>query len=82
MEAFLSKLQDVKDSLNFATYDSCFVLVCGMVAGWVCNGLSKECHCNKGQVTVVNGQKMIVLFYSFMLVLIVSIGVCVHYSRT
>jgi hypothetical protein len=67
-------LWDTFVCFNFATYDSCFVLVCGMVAGWICNSLSKECHCHKGKVPVVLGQKILVLFYSFMFVLIVSLA--------
>jgi hypothetical protein len=67
-------LWDTFVCFNFATYDSCFVLVCGMVAGWICNSLSKECYCHKGKVPVVLGQKIMVLFYSFMFVLIVSLA--------
>jgi len=67
-------LWDTFVCFNFATYDSCFVLVCGMVAGWICNSLSKQCYCHKGKVPVVLGQKIMVLFYSFMFVLIVSLA--------
>ena len=67
-------LWDTFVCFNFATYDSCFVLVCGMVAGWVCNSLSKECHCHYAQVAAVRGNKVIVLFYSSMFVLIISLG--------
>jgi hypothetical protein len=45
-----------------------------MVAGWVCNSFGKECQCHKGQVPHVHGQKVILIFYSFMFVLIVSLG--------
>lgn len=58
---------------NFATYDSCFVLVCGMLLGWVCNSFSKECHCHKTRVPPVQGQKMLMLFYTFMFLLIMSL---------
>jgi hypothetical protein len=56
---------------NFATFDSYFIIVCGMVVGWVCNSFSKECRCH---ANVAPGQKVLVLFYSFMFSLIVSLG--------
>lgn len=67
-------LWDTFVCFNFATYDSCFVIVCGMVVGWVCNSLSKECRCHEAQVSVVRGNKMFVLFYCGMFVLIVLLG--------
>jgi hypothetical protein len=67
-------LWDTFVCFNFATHDSCFVLVSGMVAGWICNSLSKECKFHEARVPVVRGQKLLVLFYSFMFVLIISLG--------
>jgi hypothetical protein len=67
-------LWDTFVCFNFATFDSCFILVCGMVAGWVCNSFSKECQCHKGQVPHVQGQKAMLIFYTFMFVLIVALG--------
>jgi len=67
-------LWDTFVCFNFATFDSCFILVCGMVAGWVCNNFSKECACHKGQVPRAKGQKVTLIFYSFMFVLIVSLA--------
>ena len=60
--------------INFATFDSCFILVCGMVAGWICNNFSKECFCHRGQVPRAKGQKVTLICYSFMFVLIVSLA--------
>ena len=42
-----------------------------MVVEWVCNSFSKECRC---YVIVASGKKVLVLFYSFMFSLIVSLG--------
>ena len=67
-------LWDTFVCFNFATFDSCFILVCGMVAGWICNNFSKECLCHKGQVPHAKGQKVTLIFYSFMFVLIVSLA--------
>ena len=67
-------LWDTFVCFNFATFDSCFILVCGMVAGWVFNNFSKECLCHKGQLPHAKGQKVILIFYSFMFVLIVSLA--------
>jgi hypothetical protein len=67
-------LWDTFVCFNFATFDSCFILVCGMVAGWICNSFSKECKCHKGQVPHAHGQKLLLFFYSFMFVLVVALG--------
>lgn len=67
-------LWDTFVCFNFATFDSCFILVCGMVAGWVFNNFSKECLCHKGQLPHAKGQKVILICYSFMFVLIVSLA--------
>jgi hypothetical protein len=64
-------LWDTFVCFNFATFDSNFVIVCGMVGGWVCNSFSKECRCYG---KVAPGQKVLVLFYSFMFVLIISLA--------
>lgn len=64
-------LWDTFVCFNFATSDSNFLLVCGMVAGWICNSFSKECRCY-GKVSP--GKKVLVLFYSIMFVLIISLG--------
>lgn len=67
-------LWDTFVCFNFATYDSCFVLASGMFAGWVCNSFSKECHCHKSQVPPVHGRKILLLFYTFMGILILSLS--------
>ncbi len=64
-------LWDTFVCFNFATSDSNFLLVCGMVAGWICNSLSKECRCYG---KAAPGKKVLVLFYSIMFVLIISLG--------
>jgi len=64
-------LWDTFVCFNFATSDSNFLLVCGMVAGWICNSFSKECRCYG---KVAPGKKVLVLFYSIMFVLIISLG--------
>jgi hypothetical protein len=56
---------------NFATFDSNFIIVFGMVAGWVCNSFSKECRCFG---KAAPGQKVLVLLYSSMFILIMSLG--------
>jgi len=65
-------------SFNFATYDSNFVVTSGMVAGWVCNMLSKECRCHESRTPVVPGEKLRTLFYASMSVLIMALG-CVSW---
>ena len=67
-------LWDTFVCFNFATFDSCFIIVCGMVAGWICNNFSKECMCHKGKVSRVPKQKAVLLLYSFMFLLIVSLA--------
>ena len=64
-------LWDTFVCFNFATFDSNFVIVFGMVTGWMCNSFSKECRC-LGKAAP--GQKMLVLVYSSMFILIMSLG--------
>ena len=67
-------LWDTFVCFNFATFDSCFIIVCGMVAGWICNNFSKECMCHKGKGAHVPKQKAVLLLYSCMFLLIVSLA--------
>lgn len=66
-------LWDTFVCFNFATYDSCFVLVGGFVSGWICNNLSKECRCHDSQAAVVRGQKVFFLFYLCMFLLVMAL---------
>jgi len=61
-------------SFNFSTYDSSFIMTSGMVIGWVCNMLSRECRFHESRIERVQGGKTRVLFYSCMSLLIVALG--------
>jgi hypothetical protein len=67
-------LWDTFVSFNFATNDSNFVLVCGLVCGWVCNTMSKECRCHVSKTPTEAKQKLVSLFYSSMFVLVMTLG--------
>jgi hypothetical protein len=67
-------LWDTFVSFNFATPDSNFVLVCGLVCGWILNSLSKECRCHVFLAPAPPGQKLVFLFYSGVFVLVMSLG--------
>lgn len=67
-------LWDTFVSFNFATHDSSFVLVSGLVCGWLCNSLSKECRCNLFPAPAQPGQKLAFLFYASMFVLVMALG--------
>ena len=61
-------------SFNFATQDSNFVVVFGLVTGWICNWLSRECHCHEPCVEATTGEKLRLIFYSSMALLIMALG--------
>lgn len=61
-------------SFNFATYDSNFVLVSGVVLGWICNTLSKECRCHESKSPPVKGEKVRVLCCTSLACLVMALG--------
>jgi hypothetical protein len=65
-------------SFNFATYDSNYIVMSGLVLGWVGNMLSRECRCHETVTEPVPGGKLRVLFYSGMALLIMTLG-CFHW---
>jgi hypothetical protein len=67
-------LWDTFVSFNFATHDSNFVLVSGLVCGWIFNSLSKECRCHVFPAPAQPGQKLAFLFYSAMFVIVMTLG--------
>lgn len=67
-------LWDTFVSFNFATHDSNFVLVSGLVCGWIFNSLSKECRCHVFPAPARPGQKLAFLFYSAMFVIVMTLG--------
>ena len=67
-------LWDTFVSFNFATHDSNFVLVSGLVCGWICNTMSKECKCHTPKHTAQSQQKLAFLFYLSMFTFIMGLG--------
>jgi hypothetical protein len=61
-------------SFNFATQDSNFVVVFGLVTGWIGNSLSRECHCHESRSEVKPGEKLRQIFYFSMALLILALG--------
>jgi hypothetical protein len=61
-------------SFNFATYDSNFVLMSGVVLGWICNTLSKECRCHESKSPPVKGEKVRVLCCTSLAILVMALG--------
>jgi hypothetical protein len=61
-------------SFNFATQDSNFVVVFGLVTGWIGNRLSRECHCHEPRAEAPSGEKLRLIFYSSMALLIMALG--------
>ena len=61
-------------SFNFSTYDSNYIVICGLVLGWIGNTLSRECRCHESIVEPKTGGKMRVLCYSFLGLLIMCLG--------
>jgi hypothetical protein len=61
-------------SFNFATYDSSFVLMSGVVLGWIFNTLSKECHCHESKSPPVKGEKVRVLCCTSLSCLVMALG--------
>jgi len=48
-------------SFNFALYDSTFVLLCGIICGWILNTTSQQCSCHESKIIAVKGQKVRIL---------------------
>jgi hypothetical protein len=67
-------LWDTFVSFNFATHDSNFVLVSGLVCGWICNTMSKECKCHAAKHPVQSQQKLAFLFYLSTFTFIMGLG--------
>jgi hypothetical protein len=67
-------LWDTFVSFNFATHDSNFVLVSGLVCGWICNTLSKECNCHSSRQPAPTQQKLAFLFYTSMFTFVIGLG--------
>jgi hypothetical protein len=59
-------------SFNFALYDSTFVLLCGIVAGWILNTISQQCRCHES--TTVKGQKVRILCCIGLSVVVMCMG--------
>ena len=67
-------LWDTFVSFNFATHDSSFVLVSGLVCGWICNTMSKECKCHSTRHPAQSQQKLAFLFYSSVFTFVMGLG--------
>lgn len=67
-------LWDTFLSFNFATHDSNFVLVSGLVCGWIMNTLSKECRCQIFTALSRPRQKLAFLFYMAMFLIVMALG--------
>ena len=61
-------------SFNFATQDSNFVIVFGLVTGWITNWMSRECHCHEPREEVPRGEKLRHICYSSMSLIIMGLG--------
>ena len=61
-------------SFNFATQDSNFVVVFGLVTGWIGNSLSRECHCHESRSEVKPGEKLRQILYFSMALLILALS--------
>lgn len=61
-------------SFNYATQDSKFVVVCGLVTGWIGNWLSRECHCHESRTDAKPGEKLRFICYSCTALLILALG--------
>lgn len=61
-------------SFNFATADCTFVLMGGVVQGWLCNTMSKECHCHESKSPPVKGEKLRMLSCAGLSTLIMALG--------
>jgi len=59
---------------NFATYDSVFIFMNGIVMGWILNTISKECHCHESKTPPIQGEKLRVLCCIGLSLLIMSMG--------
>jgi len=66
-------------SFNFATYDINFVVMTGVVFGWICNTLSKECHCHESKSPPVKGEKTRILCCMCLASLVMGLG-AVHWE--
>lgn len=61
-------------SFNFATQDSNFVIVFGLVTGWITNWFSRECHCHQPREEVPRGEKLRHICYTSMSLIIMALG--------
>jgi len=61
-------------SFNYATQDSKFVVVFGLVTGWIANWLSRECHCHQSRTDAKPGEKLRLICYSSSALLVLALG--------
>lgn len=61
-------------SFNFSTSDSSFVLMSGIVLGWIINTMSKECRCHESKSPPVKGEKLRILSCAGLSSLIMALG--------
>ena len=61
-------------SFNFSTPDTNFIVMSGIVLGWTFNTLSGQCRCHESKTPVVAGEKLRILFYTFISLLVMALG--------
>ena len=61
-------------SFNFAMQDSNFLVVFWLVTGWIGNSLSHECRCHESSSEVKPGEKLWLIFYLSMTLLMMTVS--------